>query len=63
MTIRSDQPSAAIEQPAGPRSTLGSALHVAFIAIVAVGALAGTGLAFWLLSVLAHSPYGVYFGI
>jgi hypothetical protein len=30
--------------------------------MVTLGALAGTGLVLWLLSVLAHSSYAIYFG-
>lgn len=63
MTIGFDEPSTAIDQQPALRSALANALHVAFIAMVAVGTLAGTGLVFWLLSLLAHSSYGVYFGI
>lgn len=63
MTIGSNLPPAAIDQQPEPRSALASARHVAFIAMVAVGALTGTGLVFWLLSLLAHSSYGVYLGI
>jgi hypothetical protein len=63
MTIRSNLPPVAIDQQPEASSALASALHVAFIAMVAVGALTGTGLVFWLLSLLANSSYGLYFGI
>ncbi|MFZ0902396.1 MAG: hypothetical protein WAN71_00635 [Mycobacterium sp.] len=47
----------------GLRSALANCARVAFIVIVALGSLAGTGLVLWLLSMLAHSSYGVYFGV
>jgi hypothetical protein len=63
MTTGSVQPSAALDQQPEASSALAGALHVAFIAMVSVGALTGTGLVFWLVSLLAHSSYGLYFGI
>jgi hypothetical protein len=38
-------------------------IHVAFAAMVTLGMLAGTGVVLWLLSALANSSYGIYFGL
>jgi hypothetical protein len=45
------------------RSALSGPLHVAFVAMVSVGTLSGTGFVLWLLSVLANSSYAIYFGL
>jgi hypothetical protein len=57
------QPPTGIDQRNRFRSALSTTLHVAFVAMVALGSLTGTGVVLWLLSVLAHSSYGIYFGI
>jgi hypothetical protein len=44
-------------------SALSTTLHVAFVAMVSVGVLTGTALVLWLLSLLAHSSYAIYFGV
>ena len=63
MTTSYIQPPTGIDHHHGLRSALAKCAHVAFIAIVALGALAGTGLVLWSFSVLANSSYGVYFGV
>jgi hypothetical protein len=62
MTTSHSQPPTGVDQQHGFRSALAKSIHVAFIVIVALGTLAGTGLVLWLLSVLATSSYGVYVG-
>jgi nitrate reductase NapE component len=57
------QPTTLVDQQQVVRSAISGTLHVAFVAIVSVGLLFGTGFVFWLLSVLAHSSYGIYFGL
>jgi hypothetical protein len=57
------QPPTGIDHKHVVRSALTETLHVAFVAVVAVGTLAGAGIALWLLSALAHSSYGIYFGL
>jgi hypothetical protein len=52
-----------IDQQHMVRSALSEILHVAFVAMVTLGTLTGTGVVFWLLSVLANSSYGIYFGL
>jgi hypothetical protein len=62
MTTSDIQPPTGLDQQHEFSSALSKTVHAAFVVMVALGALAGTGLVLWLLSVLANSSYGIYFG-
>jgi hypothetical protein len=63
MTTSSIQPPTGVDQQHRLRLALGNCAHVAFIVMVSLGTLAGTGIVLWLLSVLTTSSYGVYLGM
>ena len=44
-------------------TALSKSLQMLFVVSVTLGTLAGSGLVLWLLSVLATSRYGIYFGV
>ncbi|MGC2652035.1 MAG: hypothetical protein WA317_00200 [Mycobacterium sp.] len=56
------QPPTGVDQQRGRKSVPANGLYAAFVVIVTLGTLAGLGLILWLLSLLASSNYGVYFG-
>lgn len=56
------QPQTGGNQRHDVRSAVSKSLQVLFVVTVTLGTLAGTGLVLWLLSVLATSKYGIYFG-
>jgi hypothetical protein len=62
MTIHHIQLPTGVDQLHGLRSVLAKSAHVAFVLMVTLGTLAGSGLVLWSLSMLAHSSYGVFFG-
>jgi hypothetical protein len=63
MTASNIHPSTAVDQQNRLRSALYRSFQAAFIGIVTLGVLAGTGLVLWLLKMLATSRYGIYFGV
>jgi hypothetical protein len=62
MTADYTQPPTGVDGRDGRKSVLATSIHVAFVVLVTLGTLAGLGLILWLLSLLASSNYGVYFG-
>jgi hypothetical protein len=63
MATTNIQPPTGFDQQHIVESARSEIIHVAFAAIVTLGMLAGSGMVLWLLSALAHSSYGIYFGL